>query len=141
LYGRGRNGQASEIEKLIGAAISESLSERHIVVQGVVHGVFDENAKLAAGPITVNDIWNILPYENFIVTAMLLPDEIKAVIEGVYASHEPRSLLGIQLKVEGRGPIAELFRRRFPTDARWNVAGSISLPLTVSTDAAAAIVL
>jgi 5'-nucleotidase / UDP-sugar diphosphatase len=104
LYGRGRNGRASEIEKLIGAAISESLSERHIVVEGVIHGVFDENAKLAAGPITVNDIWNILPYENFIVTAMLSPDEIKAVMEEVYASHEPRSLLGIELKVEGRGP-------------------------------------
>jgi 2',3'-cyclic-nucleotide 2'-phosphodiesterase/3'-nucleotidase len=99
LYGRGRNGRASEIEKLIGAAISESF-----VVEGVIHGVFDENAKLAAGPITVNDIWNILPYENFIVTAMLSPDEIKAVMEEVYASHEPRSLLGIELKVEGRGP-------------------------------------
>src|SRR6266571_1811874 len=98
------NRLTSEIEKLIGAAIMESLSERHIVVDGVIHGVFDENAKLAAGPITVNDIWNILPYENFIVTAMLSPDEIKAVMEEVYASHEPRSLLGIELKVEGRGP-------------------------------------
>ena len=104
LYGRGRNGRPSEIEKLIGASISESLSVRHIVVDGVIHGVFDENTKLAAGPITVNDIWNILPYENFIVTAMLSPDEIKAVMEEVYASHEPRSLLGIELKVEGRGP-------------------------------------
>src|SRR5437667_1669397 len=35
LHGRGRNGRASEIEKLIGAAIMESLSERHIVVDGV----------------------------------------------------------------------------------------------------------
>jgi 2',3'-cyclic-nucleotide 2'-phosphodiesterase/3'-nucleotidase len=104
LQGRGRNGRASEIEKLIGAAISESLLERHIVVEGVIHGVFDENVKLAAGPITVNDIWNILPYENFIATAMLSPDEIKAVMEEVHASHEPRSLLGIELKVEGRGP-------------------------------------
>ena len=25
-------------------------------------------------------------------------------MEEVYASHEPRSLLGIELKVEGRGP-------------------------------------
>src|SRR5437588_3629775 len=65
LHGRGRDGRTSEIERLIGAAIMESLSERHIVVDGVIHGVFDENAKLAAGPITVNDVWNILPYENF----------------------------------------------------------------------------
>src|SRR5882762_9222219 len=51
LHGRGRDGRTSEIERLIGAAIMESLSERHIVVDAVIHGVFDENAKLAAGPI------------------------------------------------------------------------------------------
>src|SRR5437762_3372839 len=104
LHGRGRDGRTSEIERLIGAAIMESLSERHVVVDGVIHGVFHDNAKLAAGPITVNDVWNILPYENFIVTAVLSPDEIKAVMEEVYASHESRSLLGIELRVEGRGP-------------------------------------
>jgi 2',3'-cyclic-nucleotide 2'-phosphodiesterase (5'-nucleotidase family) len=82
----------------------ESLSERNIVVDCVIHGVFDENAILAAGPITVNDVWRILPYENFIVTATLLPDEIKGVMEEVYASHEPRSLLGLESKVVGRGP-------------------------------------
>src|SRR5256714_18265 len=74
LHGRGRDGRTSEIERLIGAAIMESLSERHVVVDGVIHGVFHDNAKLAAGPITVNDVWNILPYENFIVTALLSPD-------------------------------------------------------------------
>jgi 2',3'-cyclic-nucleotide 2'-phosphodiesterase (5'-nucleotidase family) len=68
-----------------------------------MHGVFDENAKLAAGLTTVNDIWNIIPYENLIVTATLSPDEIKSVMEEVYASHEPRSLLGIAPRVEGRG--------------------------------------
>src|SRR3989440_689118 len=114
LRGRGRNGRTSEIEKLIGAAIMESLSERHIVVDGVIHGVFDENAKLAAGPITVNDVWNILPYENFIVTAVLSPDEIKAVMEEVYASHESRSLLGIELRVEGRGPDRRVVSMMFP---------------------------
>src|SRR6266404_1790082 len=114
LHGRGRNGRTSEIEKLIGAAIMESLSERHIVVDGVIHGVFDENAKLAAGPITVNDVWNILPYENFIVTAVLSPDEIKAVMEEVYTSQESRSLVGIELKVEGRGPDRRVVSMMFP---------------------------
>src|SRR5947199_3126865 len=41
LHGRGRDGRTSEIERLIGAAIMESLSERHVVVDGVIHGVFD----------------------------------------------------------------------------------------------------
>ena len=35
---------------------------------------------------------------------MLSPDEIKSLMEEVYASHEPRSLLGIAVNAEGRGP-------------------------------------
>jgi 2',3'-cyclic-nucleotide 2'-phosphodiesterase (5'-nucleotidase family) len=104
LHARGRRGQPSQIEKLIGAAITETLAERSIMVDAVLHGVFDQNAKLAAGRVTVNDIWNIIPYENLIVTATLSPDEMKSVMKEMYASHEPRSLLGIAVKMEGGGP-------------------------------------
>jgi 5'-nucleotidase / UDP-sugar diphosphatase len=117
LHAHGRQGQPSEIERLIGAAIMESLLERKITVDAVIHGVFDQNAKLATGPATVNDIWNILPYENFIVTATLSPDEIRSVMEEVYASHEPRSLLGMEVKVEGRGPDRRITSMTF-SDAR-----------------------
>jgi 5'-nucleotidase / UDP-sugar diphosphatase len=96
-------GQPSDIERLIGAAIMETLLERGIGVDGVMHGVFDENANLIAGPKTVNDIWNVIPYENYIVTATFSPDELRPVMEEVYASHERRSLLGIEVKTEGRG--------------------------------------
>ena len=114
LHARGRRGQPSDIEELIGAAIRESMLERNIVVDAVIHGVFDDNAELGAGPTTINDIWNIIPYENFIVTASLSADEIKAVMEDVYASHEPRSLLGIEVKVEGRGPDRRIISMLFP---------------------------
>jgi 2',3'-cyclic-nucleotide 2'-phosphodiesterase (5'-nucleotidase family) len=103
LHARGRPGRPSEIEKLIGAAIMEALLERNIAVDGVMHGVFDDNANLLAGPKTVNNIWNVIPYENYIVTAELSSDEIKAVMEEVYASHERRNLLGFDVKLEGRG--------------------------------------
>jgi 2',3'-cyclic-nucleotide 2'-phosphodiesterase (5'-nucleotidase family) len=101
LHARGRHGHPSEIEKLICVAIKETLAERSMMVDAVIHGAFDENATLAAGLTTVNDIWNIIPYENVIVTATLSPDEIKAVMEEVYASREPRSLLGIAVRVGG----------------------------------------
>ncbi|MFL6501198.1 MAG: bifunctional metallophosphatase/5'-nucleotidase [Candidatus Udaeobacter sp.] len=114
LHARGRRGHPSEIEKLIGAAITQTLAERGVVVDAVLHGVFDENAKLAAGLTTVNDIWNIIPYENLIVTATLSPDEIKTVMEEVYASREPRSLLGITLRVEGRGLERRITSMAFP---------------------------
>src|SRR5262249_11476195 len=87
LHARGRPGQPSQMEKSMGPAFTETLAERSIMVEAVVHGVFDESAKLAAGPTTVKDVWNVIPYENFIVTAKLSPEEIKTVMEEVYASH------------------------------------------------------
>jgi 5'-nucleotidase / UDP-sugar diphosphatase len=103
LHARSRSGQSNDIERLIGAAITEALLERNIRVDGVMHGVFDEHANLVAGTKTVNDIWRVLPYENYIVTAELSPDEIETVMEEVYVSHERRSLLGFEVKTEGRG--------------------------------------
>ena len=72
-------------------------------VDGAMHGVFDEETDVAAGPKTVRDIWNIIPYENYLVTAELSSDEIKMIMEEVYASHEGRNLLGFEMKIEGRG--------------------------------------
>src|SRR5262249_49086833 len=72
---RSRPGHSSDVERLIGAAIMESLSERNIAVDGVIHGVFDSSAQLLAGPKTINDIWHIIPYENFVVTATLSAEE------------------------------------------------------------------
>src|SRR5215472_2140446 len=114
LRGRGRHGHPSEIEKLIAAAIAETLAERSIIADAVMHGVFDENAKLAAGLTTINDVWNIIPYENLIVTATLSRDEIKSVMEEVYASHEPRSLMGIVVRVDGRAPDCRITSLTFP---------------------------
>jgi 5'-nucleotidase / UDP-sugar diphosphatase len=114
LHARGRRGQPSDIENLIGAAITETLSERSIRVDAVIHGVLDENATLRAGPTTISDIWNIIPYENLIVTATLSPDEIKIMMEEVYASHQPRHLLGIAVRVERRGFEPRITSMTFP---------------------------
>jgi 2',3'-cyclic-nucleotide 2'-phosphodiesterase (5'-nucleotidase family) len=114
LHAHGTRGQPSDIEKLIGAAIRETLAERGVVVDAVMHGVFAEKGRLLAGLTTVNDIWNVIPYENLIVTATLSPDEIRSVMEEVYAGHEPRSLLGIRVKVEGRGSDSRITSITFP---------------------------
>jgi 2',3'-cyclic-nucleotide 2'-phosphodiesterase/3'-nucleotidase len=94
LRGRSHPGRPSDVEKLIGAAIMEMLPERNVPVDGVMHGTFDDQADLIAGPKTVNDIWHIIPFENYIVTAQLSPEEIKIAMEDVFASHEKRNLLG-----------------------------------------------
>ena len=103
LRGRSRPGRPSDVERLIGAAIAEMLLERRVPVDGVIHGAFDDKADLVAGPKTANDVWNIIPFENYIVTARLSPEEIKTVMEEVFASHEKRNLLGFDVRTEGRG--------------------------------------
>jgi 2',3'-cyclic-nucleotide 2'-phosphodiesterase/3'-nucleotidase len=102
LRGRSRPGRPSDVERLIGASIMEMLEERNVPVDGVMHGTFDDKADLIAGPKTVNDVWNIIPFENYIVTAQLSPEEIKVAMEDVFASHEKRNLLGFEVKTEGR---------------------------------------
>lgn len=114
LRAQSRPGHPSDIEKLIGAAIMESLLERNVAIDGVIHGVFDSNAQLVAGPKTINDIWNIIPYENFVVTATLSLGEIKTVMEEVYASHEARNLVGIEVNVESRGRDRTIASMTFP---------------------------
>jgi len=103
LKGRSRPGLPSDVERLIGAAIGEALAERNVPVNGVMHGAFDDRGDLVAGPKTVNDIWDLIPYENYIVTAQLSSEEIKFVMEEVFTSHEKRNLLGFEVKTQGRG--------------------------------------
>src|SRR6184192_1637392 len=102
LRGRSHPGRPSDVERLIGAAIMEMLLERNVPVEGVMHGTFDDKADLIAGPKTINDVWDIIPFENYIVTAQLSAEETKIAMEDVFASREKRNLLGFELKTEGR---------------------------------------
>src|SRR4030095_2598192 len=76
LRGRSGPGRRSDVERLIGAAIMEMLMERSVPVDGVMHGTFNDKADLVAGPKTVSDLWDTHPFENYIVTAQLSPEEI-----------------------------------------------------------------
>ena len=97
---RGRPGEPSEVEEFIGTAIIEEMQQRNVRVDGALHGVFDEK-DFSAGPKTVNDIWQLMPFENYIVTTALTSEEITAVMEEVFASREPRNLLGFEIQTEG----------------------------------------
>jgi len=103
LRSRSEPGRPSDLEKLIGTAIMETLSERNVPVDGVMHGSFGDTAELVAGPKSVRDVWNVIPFENYIVTAQLSPEEIKISMDEVFATHEKRNLLGFAVKTEGRG--------------------------------------
>jgi 2',3'-cyclic-nucleotide 2'-phosphodiesterase (5'-nucleotidase family) len=103
LHVRNHQGEPSGVERLIGAAVMESLRERGSPIDGVMHGLFDEKNDFVAGPKSVQDIWKIIPFENYLVTAQLAFDEIKVIMEEAYATRERRSLLGFNISTEGRG--------------------------------------
>jgi 2',3'-cyclic-nucleotide 2'-phosphodiesterase (5'-nucleotidase family) len=103
LHVRNHQGGPSDVERLIGAAIMESLRERGSPIDGVMHGLFDEKYDFVAGRKSVQDIWKIIPFENYLVTAQLAFDEIKLIMEEAYTSRERRSLLGFNITTEGRG--------------------------------------
>ena len=103
LRNRSEPDRPSDLEKLIGAAIMETLSERNVPVDGVMHGTFGDKAELVAGPKSLRDVWNVIPFENYIVTAHLSAEEIKIAMDEVFASHEKRNLLGFAVKAKGRG--------------------------------------
>ena len=96
-------GEPSDVEKLIAAAIMETLSNRGTRADGVMHGLFEEKHSFKTGVKTVGDIWEVLPYENFLVTAELTPSEIKIVMEEVFQSHGGRNLMGFEITTAGRG--------------------------------------
>src|SRR5207244_13179563 len=64
LHVRGRPGNPSEVEALIGTAILEELRAREVAVDGAMHGVFDERNSFTAGEQSVADIWRVIPFET-----------------------------------------------------------------------------
>jgi 2',3'-cyclic-nucleotide 2'-phosphodiesterase/3'-nucleotidase len=104
-------GEASDVEALIAAAISEALADRGLTTDGVFHGLFDEHA-FRKGSKTIGDIWQVLPFENYLVTGELSPLELKVIMEEVWQSRERRSLSGFQMTVDGRGKTRRLTNLR-----------------------------
>jgi 2',3'-cyclic-nucleotide 2'-phosphodiesterase (5'-nucleotidase family) len=94
-------GEPCDVVRLIAAAIREALGEHRVALDGVFHGLFEEEHAFKKGPKTVDDIWTILPYENFLVTAELGPVELKVMLEEVFESRETRALAGFLFSVTG----------------------------------------
>jgi len=103
-------GQPSEVERLIGAAIAAGLQTKGIAVDAVFHGLFLGSEDLKAGPKTIEDIWSILPYENMVLSAKLNREELIAILEENYGMRGHRSLIGMEVGVEGRGSNRKVVR-------------------------------
>jgi 2',3'-cyclic-nucleotide 2'-phosphodiesterase (5'-nucleotidase family) len=103
LSGSSRAEEPSEVERLIGVSLMESMRARGMAIDGAFHGVFDDDNDLVSGRKTIDDMWKVIPYENYIVTAELTAEEIKEVMEETYTTHERRSIVGLSVRTEGSG--------------------------------------
>lgn len=65
----------SGVHRIIASAIREKTG-----ADVVLHGVFEEKG-LEAGPITMADVWRLVPYENRIGILSLTPAELREVLE------------------------------------------------------------
>ena len=109
-------GEVSPVAALIAAAFTEALAEHGLTIDGVFHGLFDEGHVFRKGPKTVNDIWTILPFENFLVTAELGPVELRVMMEEVLQGREARTLAGFRFSVTGEGSNRRLTNLRLADD-------------------------
>ncbi|HVM60725.1 MAG TPA: bifunctional UDP-sugar hydrolase/5'-nucleotidase [Verrucomicrobiae bacterium] len=69
------------IHDLIFNAIASALRERGVTVDAVVHGIVENHYGLKKGPITVGDVWKVLPYENTVGVIQLTPAEFREVLD------------------------------------------------------------
>lgn len=97
-----RKGQnPTDIERLIGRSIHDGLAARGIEVDAVMHGMLFTDAPWLAGEKTIRNVWEIIPFENFIVTVEVTLDALKAIAGEGWASRRP--LLGLNATYTGRG--------------------------------------
>lgn len=92
---RGAPRKETPIHDLVFEAISAALQKEGVKVDAIVHGVLDSEATLTAGPITIGDVWRIVPYENTIGVARLLPEELREILEENVAAISGSSFRGI----------------------------------------------
>jgi 2',3'-cyclic-nucleotide 2'-phosphodiesterase (5'-nucleotidase family) len=91
---RGQPKRETPVHNLICEAIAESLRQRGVRVDAVVHGLFGTNG-LRKGAITLGDVWKIVPYENTVGVLQLTPAQLKDALEENAAAYERRDFRGI----------------------------------------------
>ncbi len=103
-------GNPSASEKLIGAAIIEGLKRHGKPVDAAIHGLLYQNEPYVSGDKTVESLWQLIPFENFTVTALLTYEQLAEIVHEVSALRNHRSLLGMRAQFGGRGENLELQR-------------------------------
>ena len=99
---KGKPGEPPAALLFITRSIRHALESRGEKVDGVLHGLFVDDRDLAAGPQTIGNMWEVIPYENRIATAEFTGAALVPIMEelytGRYATHQ---LDGFRVTTEG----------------------------------------
>ena len=90
-------GEPSDVERLIGSAMIAALRKQGCEVDAVVHGLFDPQSPLLAGIMTVANAWDVLPYENQIVTIDVTRDELISLAQDFGSGRDLRNVMGMRV--------------------------------------------
>lgn len=91
----------TDIERLIGASIFHGLRGHGEEVDVVMHGMLFQRTPWEAGTKTVRNSWEIIPFENYLVTAEVTLEALEAIALEAWRSR--RVLMGFRASFQGRG--------------------------------------
>lgn len=91
----------SDVEWLIASAISSGLASHHHAVDAVFHGLLFPDGPIPAGPKSIQDLWKILPYENYLVTAEFDREELSGILTENFQRSDHRSVMGVEYRLSG----------------------------------------
>lgn len=87
---------------LVMKSIRHAMEKRGVKPDGVLHGLFMDEKDLAAGPKTVADAWEIIPYENRLTTAEFRGSDLAKIMqEAMSAPYSTMNLEGFKVTTEG----------------------------------------
>jgi 2',3'-cyclic-nucleotide 2'-phosphodiesterase (5'-nucleotidase family) len=88
-------------------SIAGALAKENVVVDAIVHGVLTDRAGLEPGAIAMGDVWELVPYENTIGVAHLLPSELRTILDenaGEYRGKRFRGIWGLRWTFDPDAP-------------------------------------
>lgn len=103
---RQRGSTATDIERLIGSSILYGMAEREQPVDAAYHGMLFSREPWPAGEKTIRSVWEIIPFENFIVTAEFDLPALKSIVAEGWRSR--RAVIGFEVSYAGRGDNTEV---------------------------------
>lgn len=101
IKGKGRN---SPLAQFLCKTFSEALTRNKTPVDAVFHGTFG-TPEIPIGPVTVATAWEILPYENTLVTATINPVQLLEILAEERKNYSDMTLWPQEVVWEKRVPV------------------------------------